>query len=134
MAPALGVDASRVRADVEEVPPLIVRQLRGISRPGDMGLAGIGEFEFRALGLAIGAADEQHVWLLSVGDGRGGGLVDQSAGGEALEREGRVDRVRLVARDGVGEDMRRTWRCLEATRAPAAIDIEAGHRRLAENG
>jgi hypothetical protein len=38
-------------------------------------------------------------------DGGGGRLVDQPAGAEAVEREWRVDRVRLVAGDGVGENM-----------------------------
>ncbi|OYR24029.1 hypothetical protein CEV33_4673, partial [Brucella grignonensis] len=38
--------------------------------------------------------------------GSGGGLVDQAAGAEALQRERRVDRVRLVPGDGMGEGVR----------------------------
>ena len=68
-----------------------------------------------------------------VRDGGGGGLVDQPAGGEALEREGRVDRVRLVAGDGVGEDVGGARGRLEAAGAPAAVDVEAGDRGLAED-
>jgi hypothetical protein len=37
--------------------------------------------------------------------GGGSRLVDQPAGAEAFQREGRVDRVRVVLGDGVGEDM-----------------------------
>ncbi len=46
-------------------------------------------------------------------------LVDQMAGGEAVEPEGGVERVRLVAGDGVGEAPARGRRRLEAAVAPA---------------
>lgn len=37
--------------------------------------------------------------------GGGGGLINQPAGAEPVQREGRVDWVGFVAGDGMGEDM-----------------------------
>ena len=51
------------------------------------------------------------------------------AGGEAVEPEGRVERMRLVARDRVGEAPARGRRRLEAAVAPARVEIEALDRR-----
>ena len=49
-----------------------------------------------------------------MGDRGGGGFVDQAAGAEAVEAERRVDWMRLVMRDGVGEDMAGPRRRLDA--------------------
>ena len=71
--------------------------------------------------------------MASVRDRRRGRLVDEVAVAEALEREGRVERMRLVAGDGPGEHVRRARRGLEAARAPAAVDVQARHRGLADD-
>ena len=76
--------------------------------------------------------DHSGLNMTSVRDGRGRRLVDEAAGAEAVEREGRVDRVRLAARNSVREDMSRARRRLEAAGAPAAIDEQPRHRRLAQ--
>src|SRR3546814_13295979 len=65
--------------------------------------------------------------------GRGGGLVDHIAVAKTLDREGRVDRMWLVARDGVRAKMRGTGSRLEPAGAPAAIDVESWHRRLGDD-
>src|SRR3546814_14188763 len=59
-------------------------------------------------------------------------FVDQRAAAEAVEAEGGVQRVRLVMRDGMGENMAAAGRRLEAAGAPAAIDIEPPDRRPAD--
>ena len=64
-------------------------------------------------------------------DGGGGGFVDQPAGIVALKGEARAEPVRLAFGNEMGEQMRRTRRCLEAARTPAAIDEEVRHRRHA---
>src|SRR3546814_11413375 len=46
--------------------------------------------------------------------------------------EGGVQQVRLVMRDGMGENMAAAGRRLEAAGAPAAIDIEPPDRRPAD--
>ena len=60
-------------------------------------------------------------------------LVDQVAAAIAVEREGRVDRVRLAGREGVGEDPSRTGSRLESAGAPAAVDEEVFDRSLADD-
>ena len=49
-------------------------------------------------------------------------------GAEALQPVGRGDRVGIVVGDGVGKDVARAGRGLEAARPPAAIDVEPRHR------
>src|SRR5882724_5164569 len=58
--PALIDHALRVRADEEELFEIVVALAGHVGRARDMRLAGVAEFEFRALFLAIGAADEKH--------------------------------------------------------------------------
>src|SRR5690606_5420675 len=120
--PALEGDALVIGADEEIALEFLAGNLRDVLRPRDVRLAGMPEFELRPLFLAIGAVDQEHAET-SVRHGSRRRLVDEPAGTEALEREGRVDRVRLVARDGVGEDMAGARRRLEAARAPAAVDV-----------
>src|SRR5580700_4035783 len=69
----------------------------------------------------------------SMRDGGGRRLVDQIAVPEAVEAEGRVDRMRLVPRYRMGEEMAGAGCRLEAAGAPAAIDVEARDRRLADD-
>src|SRR5215470_15744014 len=69
----------------------------------------------------------------SMRHGGGAMLVDEPAAGEALETEGRVERVRLAARDRVSEHPARARRRLEAAGAPASVEIEAFHRELADD-
>ena len=64
-------------------------------------------------------------------DRRGGGFVDQPAGAEAVEGEGRGERMRLAPGDRMREHMARARRRLEAAGAPAAIDEKPRDRRLA---
>lgn len=66
-------------------------------------------------------------------DGGGSGLVDRAAGGEAFEREGGVDRMGFVLRDGPGRQVSRPRRALEPAGAPAAIDVEPLDRKFAED-
>src|SRR3546814_593698 len=68
-----------------------------------------------------------------VRDGRRAVLVDQEAAAEAVEREGGVQRVRRVLRDGVGEGPAGAGRRLEAAGAPAAVEVEVLNRRLVED-
>src|SRR3546814_953432 len=68
-----------------------------------------------------------------VRDGRRAVLVDQEAAAEAVEREGGVQRVRRVLRDGVGEGPAGAGCRLEAAGAPAAVEVEVLHRRLGED-
>src|SRR6267154_2493092 len=63
----------------------------------------------------------------------GGRFVDRHAVAESLQRERRVDRMRTVVRDGVGEHMTRARRCLETSGAPAAVHKKPGNRRLADD-
>ena len=61
VAPAFGMDAARIGADIEVVAPLVVRGGRWVLRAGNMGLAAIGEFHLGALGIAVRTADQQHL-------------------------------------------------------------------------
>src|SRR5271170_459441 len=69
----------------------------------------------------------------SVRYGRGGGFVDEAAGAETVEREGRRERVGLATSDRMREHMARARRRLETAGAPAAIDGETGNRRQADD-
>ena len=50
---------------------------------------------------------------------RGGGFVDQPPGPEPVERERRGERMRLAARDRMGEHVARARRRLEVRRCPS---------------
>src|ERR1700674_1330381 len=56
-------------------------------------------------------------------------FVDQRAGGESLERKGRVQRMRLAVRDRVRVDPAGARCGLEAAGAPPAIDEQVLDRR-----
>ena len=58
--PALEHDAFRVGPNEEELLEILVLDRSDVGRAGDMRLAGVAEFEFGALFLAIGAAYEKH--------------------------------------------------------------------------
>src|SRR6516162_2644141 len=60
-------------------------------------------------------------------------LVQEPARLEAREREGGRERMRLVARDGVGEDEARSGDRLEPAGPPAAVEVEARDGRLADD-
>src|SRR5215470_1014301 len=70
---------------------------------------------------------------VSVRHGSRAVLVDQSAAREALETEGGVERMRLAARDRVREYPARSRRRLEPAGAPAAVQVEAFDRELADD-
>src|SRR4051812_41674721 len=61
-------------------------------------------------------------------------LVDEPAGGEAVEPEGRRGLVRLVAGDEVREAVAGGRRRLEAAVAPAGIEIEPSDGRAVDDG
>ncbi len=113
----------------EVVAPFLVGEFFGVERTRDVRFAAAGKFGFGAWP-APGAFDQQHVALslaqvrecLSalVGDGGGAVFVDKMARIEAVQRERRVQFMRLVFRDGVRVRPARTRRRLEAARAPAA--------------
>src|ERR1700712_5939012 len=112
VAPALGMHALLIVAHIEESSPILLAQCGGVLGPRDMRVSAIAEFQFRALA-AIGAGNEKHRSRLLMRHRRRGGFVDEAAGAEAFEAEGRVDRMRLVPRDGMREDMSGTRRRLE---------------------
>jgi hypothetical protein len=60
VAPALVDQAFRIGADEEEFLEVLVALASDIGRARDVGFAGVAEFEFRALFLTLGAADEKH--------------------------------------------------------------------------
>ena len=66
-------------------------------------------------------------------DGGGAVLGHERAGIEAVDREGRGDLARLVLGDESGEDVAGAGRRLPAAGAPAAVDVEALHRRLRDD-
>src|SRR5689334_13608361 len=96
-----------------------------------MRLTAIAKFEFRPFA-AIRAGDQQHVRVL-VRDSGGRCLVDQATCGKALQCEWRADGVWLAGCQLMREDMAGAGGRLEAARSPAAIDEEAGNRRLADD-
>src|ERR1700722_15775910 len=53
---------------------------------------------------------------------------------EALDRERRVDGMRLVFGNGPGKDGRRTRRRFESTSSPAAIDIQTRDTGFGNDG
>src|SRR5690606_8140682 len=69
-----------------------------------------------------------------VSDGSRAMLVDQIACAIAIEREGRVQGVRLIAGDSVSKHPAGSGGCLEAAGSPAAIDVYPFHRRLSDDG
>src|SRR5260370_41966250 len=114
----------------------MVRQLlggpvRGAGGRGDVRLPAVHELRLGTL-TAQGTVDQQHgdvtgAAMSSVRHRGRGRLVDEVTVAEALQGERRVDRVRLVARDGPGKDMGRTRRGLEAAGAPAAVYVQPRH-------
>src|SRR5471032_393840 len=69
----------------------------------------------------------------SMRDAGGAVLVDQIAVDETIEREGLVQLMRPVLGQRVRKDPAGTWGRLEATGAPAAIEIKSLDRRLADD-
>src|SRR5690349_8579150 len=69
----------------------------------------------------------------SMRDAGGAVLVDQIAVDEAVEGERLVQLVRPVLGQGIGEHPAGAGRGLEAAGAPAAVEIEALNRRLADD-
>src|SRR5258708_18501826 len=99
-----------------------------------MGLAAIGELHLGS-GAAMRTSDEKHDRdvLRSVGNGGGGGLVDEDTVPETFYGEGCVDRMGFVFRDCPGKDVASAWRGLEPADAPTAVHVEAGHWRLCDD-
>src|SRR5215470_4081325 len=71
--------------------------------------------------------------LMRIGRRPRAALVDHCTAREAIECEGFVERMRPVLRDRMREDEARGRRRLEAAIAPAAVDVEALDRRLADD-
>src|SRR5256886_4327312 len=116
VTPALGVHPAGVVTAVEIVRPLLRRHLRRLRGPGDVRLPAVHELQLGTLA-AIGTVDQQHgdvtgAALSSVRYCGRGRLVDEPTVAEALQGERRVDRVRLIVRDGPGKHMGRTLRGL----------------------
>jgi hypothetical protein len=65
-----------------------------------------------------------------VGDGGGGRLVDHIAVAEALDRIGRVDGMRRVVRDRMGELMRRELERIKAAPGLSKNVLELASRAL----
>src|ERR1700704_3461808 len=99
-----------------------------------MRLAAIGELHLGS-GAAMRTSDEKHDRdvLRSVGNGGGGGLVDEDAIPETFDGEGGVDRMGFVFRDGPGKDVACAWRGLEPAGAPTAVHVEAGNGSLGDD-
>src|SRR5271166_3222544 len=133
MAPALGVDALGVVAHVQELRPRLIIQLRGLSGPRQVGLAAIREFDFRAL-TAVGAVNEQHRRSRSMRYGGRRGLVNQESVAEALDGEGRVDRMRFIACNRPCKDVRRSGRGLEPAGPQPQLTYRPGTGVLAMMG
>ena len=77
--------------------------------------------------LDLGAGATIRAWdrstaISSMGDGCGGCLIDQSSLCEAVEGEGRDDRVGRAGGDEMREQIARAGGRLEAARSPTAID------------
>src|SRR5437016_7919760 len=86
-----------------------------------------------AVGRSRDMRSEANFWS-SVCDAGGRGLVDETSGPEALGGERSVDRMRLVLRDGVGEQMAGARRRLEAASAPSAVRVEARNGGFSDKG
>ncbi|MNV98932.1 hypothetical protein D3C71_1942430 [compost metagenome] len=71
-----------------------------------MRFARIGEFKLRTFHLAIRATDKKHVLSPLVRDSSSSRFIDQATGGEAFQREWRVDPVWFVAGNCMRKDMR----------------------------
>src|SRR6202035_5320065 len=102
VAPAFGIHALRIGTHVQELRPCLIVELRGMVRAREVSLTAVAELDFRAL-TAVGAGNEQHRACPSMSHGGCRGLIDQVSVAEALDGERRVDRVRLVARNGPGK-------------------------------
>src|SRR5690606_26471246 len=70
----------------------------------------------------------------SMGNRRSDAFIDQPALAEAVETEGRGDRMRPVIGNGIGEDEARTGNGLEAAGAPAAVHVETLYIGEANDG
>src|SRR5437867_13363354 len=66
--------------------------------------------------------------------GRGAVLVDERAGREPFQGEGRVERVRLSVRDRIRVNPTGAWRRFEPTGAPAAVHEEVLDRCQPRDG
>ncbi len=67
-------------------------------------------------------------------DAGGAVLIDQMTGNKAVQPEGAGQRVRFITGNGGGKDMAGARCCLEAARAPAAIEVQALNRSFADDG
>ena len=120
--PALGEDAPRVVRACTGNRPRRRHRARPGRRARDMRLAAVAELDLVALRRTRGRGSA--ACTSSMRHRRRAVLVDQRAGREAVERERRRERVRLVVGDRVGEDLAGARRRLEPAGAPAAVEIE----------
>src|SRR5438105_12807253 len=122
--PTFLMEAFRIGTEIKISAPLLVIEIGGVQRPGDVSFATVAELELRTRA-AIRTIDEKHrPPRASVRHGRSSGLVDQISVAKAFEGERSVDWVRLVVGDGVRKQPRCTWGRLEPSSAPTAVDIE----------
>src|SRR5499427_4165348 len=132
VAPALRMYAALVTAQIEIGGPLLRAHRRRITRAGDVRLTSIYELRLGTLA-TVGALDEQHGVAPSVRHSGGRRLVNEVTVAEALEREGCVERMWLIASDGPGEDVCGPRCRLESSGPPAAIDVQTGDPGLADD-
>src|SRR5215213_6553366 len=71
---------------------------------------------------------------MKIGRGALALFIDHIPASEAIESIGGVELMKLIPGDRMGETPPRGWRCLEASIAPAAIQIEALDRSLVDDG
>ncbi len=135
MLPELTHAARHVLADVDVIEHSRGGRQRCLAaaklpkrRPLRRGVAPIAEFGSVALA-AIGAGQAHDGPQCRFGCAPLPGFIDQMAGRETVEAKGRVQFVRLVVGDRVGEAEARSRRSLEAAIAPAAVEIEPRDRR-----
>src|ERR1700733_5988127 len=61
-------------------------------------------------------------------------FVDQVTIAKALNGERRIDRMGFIPGNRPSKDMRRSRRCFESSGSPSAVHIQAGYRRLGDDG
>ena len=123
---------SGVGAQVQELASIRRRRRgRGIGRRAMCASPRVGELEFGARA-AIRTVDQQHGWAQCATAAAAASSIRRPSRKRSM-RERRVDRVRLVAGHGPRQQVPGARRRLEAAGAPAAVDVQARHRRLADD-
>lgn len=126
----------RVGEGEKEIEKLLIGKSRGIGRERDMRLERIGKLELRELNIEIREKDKKNFcikYYLMRKRGRRR-LVDKEKGSEELKSERRVDKVRIIEGNSMGEEMGWKRSRIEKESEKEEIEIKERKRSIEDDG